>query len=216
MENQNKDYTSHIRLRTPEEQLATAEKIIHELMDKLQMQRDETEKHLSKEYEQWHKMLLDEQAKTQKAKADMFEMYEDKLKGRVKYLTEMVDKFLKHKWEEFSKKGEQEAMERMGEFRKTYSAEQIVGMAMDFRPKILSVTEMVVTFDMLERAMGLPHDVKIVGIQETDQFKVMKVRFVSDREMPDSYSVSELSKVGDMFLNPEKYKVDNKGSTRGA
>lgn len=216
MEEQQKDYTTHIRLRTPEEQLVTAEKVINELLQKLESQREEAEKHLTEGFEQAYQCCLAEQKKTQEVEQRLYDEYEDRLKGRVKYLTEMVDKFLKHKWEEFSKKGEDEARERMGDFRKTYSAEQIVGMAMDFRPRLLSVTEMVMTFEMLERAMNLPHDVKIVAVQETDQFKVMKIRFVSDREMPDSYSMSELSKVGDMFLNPEKYKVDTKGSTRGA
>lgn len=210
------DFSSPIRLLTQEEQLKKAEQVIGELLSKLETQREESEKHLEEGFEQAYQILLNEKSKHENELQKLFNEYEDSLKARVRFITEMVDKFLKFKGEEFLKKGETESVEKMAEFREKYTPEMIVGLALETRPRGLHVTELTLTYEMLEKAMGLPHDVKIVGIHETDQFKVVKLRLVSDREMPDSYSVSELSKVGDMFLNPEKYKVETKGSTRGA
>lgn len=84
----------------------------------------------------------------------------------------------------------------------------------------IHIHELLLTFGSLEKAMNLPPNVKIVAIKEDRDSKIFNIRLASTQNLPNqneySYSTPELSQIGDFFCNPDKYKVSNKGSTRGA
>jgi hypothetical protein len=71
----------------------------------------------------------------------------------------------------------------------------------------MHLSEIRLTFDTLEKAMGLPPDAKVVAVQEEDIKGVLKFRIVSLREPPEEYSFNQLSTVGEGYCNPEKYKA---------
>jgi hypothetical protein len=71
------------------------------------------------------------------------------------------------------------------------------------------ISEMNLPFRVLEQAMELPPTAKIVAIVDTcDQVGgLLKIRIASSSPPPEEYSVSHLSKIGETYKNPEKYKA---------
>lgn len=208
-----------------QEQLALkgATDTIKQLMAQLEAQRNQYERALNEGFEEAYNMLLAEREKNSTLETDLYNEYDKKVHEIKAYLVDKLDLFLRHKWQEFLNSGNTEVAAKMDEFRKAHTTEELLEQAVNFNgpvkaaeAKPVHVNELRLTFEMLEKAMNLPPNVKIVAVQEEDTFKIFKIRLVSDKELQDSYSVPSLSTVGDLFTNPEKYKVAQKGSTRGA
>jgi len=79
----------------------------------------------------------------------------------------------------------------------------------------IHIAELLVTFEMLGKTLNLPDSVKIVGVYETDRSKIVKIRFASEKAPATSQDgfelvCDDLSMIGDMFTNPDKYMVPGK------
>lgn len=85
------------------------------------------------------------------------------------------------------------------------------------------IEEFTLTFEMLQKIMDLPEWVKIVGMSETTTSRVMKIRFASERPLLDRdeeqyntyVSTDDLTNIGNIFRNPDRYKKSNKGTVIG-
>lgn len=68
------------------------------------------------------------------------------------------------------------------------------------------------SFEMLEKVMNLPENVKIVSVKETE-WNGVQVRFATTTPLPDVWpdqinvNQDDISKIGDVFLNPMNYKT---------
>ena len=84
---------------------------------------------------------------------------------------------------------------------------------------MINVVDMQMTVGMLEQAMKLPANVKIVGISNIDSNKLISVRFATETEpsitVPECCGVSNISEIGNVFVEPDKYKQSIKGEMRG-
>jgi len=77
------------------------------------------------------------------------------------------------------------------------------------------VEEVHATFEMLAKVLNLPDYVKIVGITEQEIKGCFKIRLASEKSLDGEYSLNDMTNLGEMFANPEKYKVCNKGQMVG-
>lgn len=95
---------------------------------------------------------------------------------------------------------------------------------------MLKLTSVIVSMEMLEKAMGLPHGMKLTHINQFNSQsdrpdRHLKLHFAVDVELPllrqeDEdpsvyYQTMSLADIGDMYLNPDKYAVPAKGLVRG-
>jgi hypothetical protein len=79
------------------------------------------------------------------------------------------------------------------------------------------VSNVVISFDMLERGMGLPEGVKIIAVRESEQGNHLVVRVLSENQPVDYLVGSEdaFSKLGEAFKPGTVSNYSNKGTDRG-
>lgn len=80
----------------------------------------------------------------------------------------------------------------------------------------MNIVELQTTFEQLSKVMNLSSDVKLVGIKESDSCGVVTMRFVTDKEVDRYLCAKDITDIGDMFTNPEKYVQATKGEIRGS
>lgn len=78
------------------------------------------------------------------------------------------------------------------------------------------VSDIQLTFQILEKAMALPPGVVVVAVQETDQIGVLKIRVAAATPPPEEYYLTELSMVGEAYSHPERHPKGSTGEIRGA
>lgn len=79
---------------------AQAYEMIADLRERLDLQREEFNSHLDKEYEEAYKMLEEERKKNESLEVDLYDEYDNKLSQMKNYIVDKVDAFLAEKGSE--------------------------------------------------------------------------------------------------------------------
>lgn len=187
--------------------------IIEMLMQKLETQREQSEAAMHAGFEEAYKIILNEREKYKNLEVELHEEYDKKVRQVKDFLAEKVDQFLKMKYQQFLDGGKYSQAEGIEKFHEQNPGKQVVEEAATFQMSQIYITDIDLTFEMLEKAMNLPSGVKIAGIQEGSQKGLFSVRLASVFCLPGNYSIPSLAEVGNLFDEPEKYEVSDKGST---
>lgn len=192
-----------------DELLQKAEETIRALMDRVK----EQEKTTLDGYSQAYDMIKNLQVRNATIEVELYEEYEKKLSVYRDWIINKIDCFLNTKSQEWAAQGGS-MPDHLKEFRSSNTPEAIFHKAIE--PKVF-IGEMGLTVELIERAMNLPPNVRIVSVKETEVKGSLRIKYVTDDErlVDADVSCQEMRDIGDMFVNPEKYRYSPKGCVRG-
>ena len=131
--------------KTATEGYQQAYSIIQDLRNRLEVQKEEFEQQVEKEYGEAYKQIQEEQGKNQNIEVEMYEEYEKKLEEMRDYIVEKVDQFLKLKGNEIYEQAKRDvvndprmvehkvALERILEVAQNYISDEDYALATSSR-----------------------------------------------------------------------------------